>query len=254
MINVLREWWRDRKIARAPFTPAHWQAAWALVPAARRLDPDTRARLRDLAILFLDDKRVEGVHGLVVDEVVRLVIALHACLLVLNLGLRWYRGWRSIVVYPDEFLATGEHVDDAGVVHVVRRPLTGESWHNGPVILAWSEIADPPGDPGYNVVIHEFAHKLDMLDGAANGCPPLHSGMDRAQWARVMQEAFDDLAARDERREPLPVDPYATESPDEFFAVVSELFFGDPGQLESAYPPVYRQLAAFYRQDPLAVA
>jgi len=254
MIDLLGNWWRRRIIARAPFRPEHWQSAWQHVPAARRLDPAARARLRDLAILFLHEKRVQGVHGLVIDESMRLVIALQACLLVLNLGLRWYRGWRSIVVYPDEFIATGEYQDESGVVHTVRRPLSGEAWLDGPVVLAWSEIAGQPADDGYNVVIHEFAHKLDMLDGATNGCPPLHSGMDRAAWSRDMQQAFDDLGRRIQSGSTAPIDPYAAESPDEFFAVVSELFFEDPAQLQGAYAPVYRQLAAFYRQDPLAAA
>jgi Mlc titration factor MtfA (ptsG expression regulator) len=101
-------------------------------------------------------------------------------------------------------------------------------------------------------VIHEFAHKLDMLNGDANGFPPLHAGMDRAAWSRVFGAAYEDFKGRVERREPSEIDAYAAEHPAEFFAVLSEAFFETPRAVQGEYADVYRQLAAFYRQDPAA--
>lgn len=130
--------------------------------------------------------------------------------------------------------------------------MTGESWLAGPVVLSWADAEMRGDEHGYNVVIHEFAHKLDMLNGEANGFPPLHAGMDRGAWSRDFSAAYEDCRARLERGEPARIDPYAAESPAEFFAVLSEVFFEIPDAVLAEYPGVYRQLAAFYRQDPAA--
>jgi Mlc titration factor MtfA (ptsG expression regulator) len=157
------------------------------------------------------------------------------------------------VVYPDTFVVDREEHDAAGVIHYSRRALGGEAWSRGPVVLSWAD-AEPgvqPHGPGSNVVIHEFAHKLDMLSGGANGMPPLHSDMDRAQWTRVMSRAYD-RHCRDVYHYPeTPIDPYASESPAEFFAVLSELFFEQPEQLFRWDADVYRLFGLFYRQDTL---
>jgi hypothetical protein len=111
-----------------------------------------------------------------------------------------------------------------------------------------------PATEGVNVVIHEFAHKLDMLNGDANGFPPLHAGMDRKTWAAVFSAAYADFCRRVDADEDVAIDPYAAESPGEFFAVVSEAFFDLPQAVLDAYPQVYAQLRNFYRQDPAARA
>jgi Mlc titration factor MtfA (ptsG expression regulator) len=146
--------------------------------------------------------------------------------------------------------------------------VAGEAWLGGPVILSYEDVVQP-GNPhdavaGHNVVIHEFAHKLDMRNGGANGFPPLHKGMSAAAWKQVFMAAYldfcrrtdaaDALARRDggAALDRLPIDPYASENPAEFFAVISEAFFEIPENVRDAYPQVYRQLVLFYRQDPLA--
>jgi hypothetical protein len=129
--------------------------------------------------------------------------------------------------------------------------MSGESWLAGPVILSWAD-AELRGKSGYNVVIHEFAHKLDMLNGDPNGFPPLHAGMDREGWSRAFSAAYEDFRGRVERRDVTAIDPYASESPAEFFAVLSEAFFETPGAVRAEYATVYDQLSAFYRQDPAA--
>jgi Mlc titration factor MtfA (ptsG expression regulator) len=125
----------------------------------------------------------------------------------------------------------------------------GEAWYGGPVLISWFDHADDAD--GINVVIHEFAHKLDMKSGDADGLPPLHAGMSRQGWIDVMNAAFDDFQRRVDGGEETPLDPYGAELPTEFFAVASEAFFETPELLNGEYPGVYGQLRSFYRQDPL---
>jgi len=169
--------------------------------------------------------------------------------LILNLGLDYYRDWVEVIVYPGDFMPRRENSDQDGVVHIECEPIQGEAWLQGPVILSW-EAADSANDQGANVVIHEFAHKLDMLNGKANGFPPLHENMSRESWVRDFSGAYRDFCTRIERGEEIEFDPYAAESPAEFFAVMSEVFYEFPQLLRRVYPDVYRQLSRFYRQDP----
>jgi Mlc titration factor MtfA (ptsG expression regulator) len=186
-----------------------------------------------------------------VDIGMATVIAASAALPVLNLGYGWYEGWKEIVVYPGEFLHEGEQMDEAGVVHHVRHARSGESWDGGPMVLSWEDVQWSGLGEGYNVVIHEFAHKLDMKNGNANGRPPLHTGMDPDGWARDFHSAYDDFCRRVDAGEETLIDPYAADSPAEFFAVLTEYFFEAPDVLHEIYPAVYAQLRQFYLQDPL---
>jgi len=224
------------------------------MPMFARLQPADLERLERLAADFLRRKTVEGAGGLEVDEHMRSFVALQACLPILELepGLDLYGGWHAIVLYPDQFRAPFEHMDEAGVLHQGARDLSGEAWHRGPVVLAWSHVEEDAlvAEPAANVVIHEMAHKLDLLNGDANGMPPLHRGMDPQRWSGVMAAAFEALKRQLERGLEPPIDPYAAHSPGEFFAVVSELFFVWPQVLLRSYPEVYRQLGLYYRQDP----
>jgi Mlc titration factor MtfA (ptsG expression regulator) len=276
----LGRWLRGRALARAAIDDRDWRQALARCRVARHLDDAACARLRECVTLFLDAKQFTAAGGLVLTGDMRLAIALQACVPILELGIDSYAPWVEVIVYPDEFIVEREQVDDAGVVHLVREPLSGESWAGGPVILSWADVEAANPDEPYNVVLHEFAHKLDMLDGDADGIPPLHAGMSRAHWHAAFSEAFDDLADRVEalerleyranrtRRRPaagddltaalddawaaLPLDPYACKDAAEFFACASEAFFEAPARLHAAYPAVHAQLRDFYRQDPLA--
>jgi Mlc titration factor MtfA (ptsG expression regulator) len=155
-------------------------------------------------------------------------------------------------VYPGEFVYEGDQMDETGVVHHVRHARSGEAMERGPLVLSWQDAEESGRGEGFNVVIHEFAHKLDMRNGSANGRPPLHAGMIPDDWARILQAAYADLCQRVESGEEAQIDPYACENPAEFFAVMSEYFFEAPDVLHADYPAVYAQLAQFYRQDTLA--
>ena len=252
-MGVLTRWWRSRILARERrrYAPADRAAAWAALPLLAGLPPAQAARLADLALLFLRDKRLEPVQGLVLTDRMRLIIALQACLPILELGLDWYRGWYAVILYPAEFVPGHEYLDADGLVWVDDQVKSGEAWERGPVILSWADVAGGLALDGYNVVVHELAHKLDLRDGDANGRPPLHPGMSGEAWSRALSAAFADLGRRLDAGEETPLDPYGAESPGEFFAVVSEAFFETPGLLDEQYPAVYAQLRAFYRQDPL---
>ena len=244
-------WRHERILRRSALDAGLWTAVVERYPFTRALSGEERKRLRDLVILFLHEKSIAGAGGLVIRDEMRIGIAAQACMLILNLDLDCYHGWVEVIVYPDEFVAEYEFADEDGVVHHVQEPMSGESWLAGPVILSWAD-AEMRGKSGYNVVIHEFAHKLDMLNGDANGSPPLRAGMDREGWSRVFTAAFEDFRGRVGRGDVTAIDPYASESPAEFFAVLSEAFFETPGALRAEYAAVYDQLSAFYQQDPAA--
>ena len=250
MIRAFRAWRRQRAADRIQVSEAQWAATEARLPCLGHLDADDRARLRVMTREFLAEKEWASAGDLRLSPDMQLSIALQACLPVLNLGLDHYRGWVGIVVYPGDFVIPRQVVDEDGVVHEFDDEVMGEAWHGGPVLLSWFD--DPEETAGINVVIHEFAHKLDMRSGEADGTPPLHEGMSRKSWNAAMGAAFHDFRRRVDAGEDTALDPYAAELPTEFFAVSSEAFFEDPAMLRAEYPEVYAQLRLFYRQDPLA--
>ena len=245
-------WRRARVLKHTSIDPHLWRVTIARYPFTRVLPEAELERLRELVILFLHEKSIEGAGGMTVRDEVRVSIAVQACILILNLGLDYYRGWVEVIVYPDEFVAEYEYVDEAGVSHHVEEAMTGESWSRGPVILSWADAEEGGRGHGYNVVIHEFAHKLDMLNGEPNGFPPLHADMNRATWASVFSAAYEDFCRKVDGGFDAGIDDYAAENPAEFFAVMSEAFFESPERVRSLYPKVYAELTQFYRQDPAA--
>lgn len=243
---------RVRILRDALIPAAEFEAAVARLPILAGLAADDLSRLREQASLLLYDKQFSSAGGAEVGRTVQLAIALQACLLTLNLDEASYHGWRELILYPDEFLRPHEEVDAAGVVHRSRDILSGESWHGGPLVLSIADALASGQGSGVNVVLHEFAHKLDMLNGDANGFPPLHRGMDSAAWARDFSAAYENLCGRVDDGKKTEIDPYATANPAEFFAVLTEVFFEAPDILHREYPRVYEQMQQFYRQDPLS--
>jgi Mlc titration factor MtfA (ptsG expression regulator) len=247
----LQRWRRARIVKRNALDEALWRETLARYRFLRGLSEAERDRLRELVTVFLHDKQIHGAGGLELDEAMRMALAVQACILLLYLPDDWYDGWVEVIVYPDEFVPEVEWQDEFGVVHTGREIHSGEAWLQGPVILSWADVGEDFAD-GINVAIHEFAHKLDMLNGAADGYPPLRPGMARGAWTRAFTGAYEDFCRRVDGGHATTIDPYAAESPGEFFAVLSEAFIERPEIVLGVYPQVYEQLKAFYRQDPYA--
>jgi Mlc titration factor MtfA (ptsG expression regulator) len=255
-----------------------WQSCTARLAFLERLPASDLSRLKLVCEALLDKKSFSGAGGLELTDEIAVLIAVQACLPVLNLTLDLYDDMAGIIVYPSEFIIPHAEMDEAGVLHEWRAPVSGEAVDaGGAVVLSWEDVEDA-GAPGYNVVIHEFAHKIDMSDGAANGCPPFlaafHAQIDARFWQQVFSAAYDDFVRRVDALDQqlpedfdaddavhaslyenllaaLPLDPYAAEHPAEFFAVASEAFFVLPEPLAAGYPEVYQLLGRYYRQDPL---
>ena len=251
MLNIIRNWLNQRIIQRSTITPAQWSQAFTSLPLLKVLLPDEAKKLKQLTILFLHRKVFESAHGLEITDAMRLIIALQACLPILNLDINTYDGWVSVIVYPAGFSPEQVYRDEYGVEHIVTAGLAGQAWLRGPVLLAWDETQHAGIIDGENLVIHEFAHKLDMQTGSANGFPPLHKGMDTALWNQAFSAGFKDFRHRCHQGLHSVINCYAATSPAEFFAVLSEVFFERPSVLVKDYPLIYKQLKQYYRQDPL---
>jgi MtfA peptidase len=276
------QWLRHLFHRNTPQIPnALWQSCVARLPFLRRLSEEDLARLKQQTETLLAAKSFNGAGGLELSDEIAVLIAAQAALLTLNLTLSLYADIAGIVVYPSEFIVHQSEMDEAGVVHEWEEPVSGEAVQNGgAVVLSWEDVADSEVDTsGYNVVIHEFAHKIDMARGDANGCPPFlagyHEGLDVPGWQQAFSAAYQDFVYRVEALEDqlpadfdpddpvaaaqyealfaaLPLDSYAAEHPSEFFAVASEAFFVAPEGLATEYPSVYRLLALYYRQDTMS--
>jgi Mlc titration factor MtfA (ptsG expression regulator) len=228
-----------------------WHGVLSGMALLQGLPEEEGAALKALVERFLGEKQFIGAAGLEVLPHMALWIAAQACLPVLRLGLSAYSGWVSVILYPGEFAPEREVMDEAGVVHRWREPMAGEAWQRGPLVLSWEDALYTGEEDGVNVVIHECAHKLDMRHGGeANGFPPLPADMPAAAWSDAFGRAYAHFSRRVECGADTVLDPYAAESPGEFFAVMSEAFFTVPHVLLREYPAVYQQLRGFYRQHP----
>lgn len=248
MLARIRAAWSAWR-ASAPVIP---DAVWADLldrhPFLARRSCATQAALRRLSAQFLRDKEFHGADGFLVSDAVALSVAAQACLPVLNLGLDAYDGFVGIVMHPGPVRARREVVDDIGLVHAYEEELVGEAMDGGPIMLCWQEGVEA-ASPAYNVVVHEFVHLLDLLDGQLDGAPPLPRDQ-RSAWQATMQAAFDRF---DERRAcgyPSIIDPYGAQDIGEFFAVTAEAFFTAPDDLQAEQPALYGAYTAFFRQDP----
>ncbi|HYG46003.1 MAG TPA: M90 family metallopeptidase [Bordetella sp.] len=256
---------------QARIVPELWAQVLHAHPFLSVLDPAEREQLQARAAWLLASKNLNGARGLELSDFMRLSIAAQAALPILNLPPALYEGWDEIIVYPEGFSIPRVHQDDVGVVHEYDEAAAGEAWDGGPVILSWADAL--PSGTAFNVVIHEFAHKLDLRSGRADGMPELgaHTGLNARTWRRVLDDSLDRFIAALDAVEAaipadvdpesevadawygqLPLDPYAAADEAEFFAVSSEHFFVDPAPLAQALPEWYALLQAYYRQDPVA--
>jgi len=213
----------------------------------QRLSPERNARLQALAARFLHEKTISTAGDLQLSVDDGVLLAALCCLPLLELGEAGLQGWSQLIVYPDAFRVQRSHIDAAGVLHEWDDELIGESWDSGPLILSWADVLADLAAPedGYCVAVHEMAHKIDALDGAMDGTPPLPRAWQR-QWAADFQRAYDAFCAQVDAGEEVLIDPYAAEAPEEFFAVATEYHFSAPQVLAEALPDVAAHLRRFY--------
>jgi Mlc titration factor MtfA (ptsG expression regulator) len=240
---------RRRRALEAPF-PQTWRHAIARRwPTWGLLTPDERERLEALIQQFVPEARWEAAHGFAVTEEMQAVIAAQACLLVLELGLDHYRKVGSIIVHPRTVVLRGERRMAGGLASDSPFPIAGQAHHAGPVLLAWSTVAFEARHPdrGNNVVFHEFAHQLDMLDGTIDGTPPLQDDVPLERWVEVCTAEYERLRRGEDDS---VLRAYGGVDPGEFFAVATETFFSRPLAMAEQKPELYDVLSGFYRQDP----
>ena len=246
---------RRRHLLAQPY-PAAWDGILAdNVHVFARLEAADQARLRDLTRVFVAEKRWEGCGGLEITETVQVTIAAQACLLLLGLDHALYADVETLLVYPSTVVLptrTPGVFERGGAVLEPGAPILGQAFRGGPVLLAWDQVLAGGREqrPGHNVVFHELAHKIDMLDGPVDGTPPLADARTRRTWAEVCSAAF--LALRDavERGERGALDAYAATNEAEFFAVATEAYFTRPAKLARDLPALHRVLVDFYRFTP----
>jgi len=256
LLARLRQRRDARRLQRHAIPDELWLLTLARLPFLARRSPEDLGQLRRLASLFLADKEFTGAGGLAVDDEMAVCIAAQACLPVLRFGLDPYRGFVGIVVHPDEVVARRSVTDDDGIVHEYDEVLTGEAMEGGPVMLSWHDVSQSglSAEWGYNVVIHEFAHVLDMGDGVADGLPPLADAAERDNWRAVLGDEFARFCVQVDADHETLLDPYGATSIDEFFAVAVESFFVTPAEMRIEHPALYAMLAGYFRQDPAADA
>ncbi len=226
---------------------ATWHEVRQSVPWLLALDEGRDATLQTLTARFLHEKTITPLGDLTLETVQRVQLAALCCLPLLKFGVHGLRGWSQLLVYPDAFRVQRSHADAAGVLHEYEDELIGESWDAGPLILSWADVQADLDDPGagFCVVIHEMAHKLDALDGAMDGTPPLPRRWQR-EWAADFQRSYDAFCQQVDAGGESAIDAYAAESPEEFFAVASEYHFSAPAVLREAMPQVAAHLQRFY--------
>lgn len=245
---------RRQRLTAQPF-PAEWEELLHdRVVHYHRIDESLRVTLRPLIRIFVAEKNWEGLNGLEVTEEMQVIIAALACLLVTGRPTELdFDHVLSILIYPDVFHARTSQTNSAGVVTEGREARLGEAWYRGPVILSWEDVQIDARqeDRGYNVVLHEFAHQLDMLGGrVVDGTPTLKTRKEVERWVDVMTREYEQLIDRCRHRRPGPIDCYGTKNPAEFFAVTTESFFERPLALQRLSPSLYDLLRDFYALDP----
>lgn len=254
--SVGKPYWREYKrsqIKRQPF-PKEWRRIiQKRMPFFRKMPADLQLQLKDHIQVFLSEKQFVGCNGVQITDEVRVTIAAQACLLLLNRKTNYYPKLTTILVYPSAFIKTQQSAGAGGVQFTERKALAGESWDIGKVVLSWDDAvegAEVPDD-GRNVVIHEFAHQLDQENGPANGAPILGKAQNYQEWSTEFSKEFQQLQQRAEHNVPSIFDYYGATNPAEFFAVASEVFFEKAQLFYQLYPKLYRQLALYYRVDPI---
>ncbi|MBR7798438.1 zinc-dependent peptidase [Undibacterium fentianense] len=239
-------------VLNRPFPSEYRRILRKNVPGYIAMPTHLQMQLKRRIRVFLSEKTFVGCGGFEVNDEVRLTIAGKACLLLLNREIAVFPRLSQILVYPGAFIAPRQHTELGGVVTHTNQTLSGESWSDGRVILAWDQVANNPhwDELGQDVVIHEFAHQLDSEDGSVNGAPILNSREAYRLWSEVMAKEYAALLEATERNQPYLIDRYGATNPGEFFAVTSEAFFKKAHALAEKHPRLFELLRSYYQVDP----
>lgn len=256
MFNWLSRY-RRKKLTVAPFPPEWEEIIRSNVAHYCMLDSDEQAHLRSLIQIFIAEKYWEGCGGLELTDEIRVTISAQACLLVLCLPHEFYRNVMTILVYPSTVVPPQRKLgqfETALAPVAIAHPILGQAFQQGPLILIWDAALRGGRHPeqGHNVIYHEFAHKLDMLDGAADGTPPLENREEYRDWIIICSREYLRLKENAERGKKSFLDLYGATNEAEFFAVATEQFFDQPLKMKDHAPDLYRVLQEYYRQDPAA--
>jgi len=243
---------RRRKALLAEPIPEEWVGWLMELPFYQGLDAGERGRLHDILRVIVAEKDWEGCAGFEITDEVKVVIAAQAALLVLQIDHNYYRRVKTILVYPSSYKTGRPDWQSGGIVEEGGGHNLGEAWYRGPVILSWDSVRYGAEDPkdAHNLVLHEFAHKLDMSDGTIDGTPPLRDRQDYRDWARVMTEEYDVLRGKAKKGRRSVLNRYGATNEAEFFAVATESFFEKPLQMEKRHAELYGLLKTYFRQDP----
>jgi Mlc titration factor MtfA (ptsG expression regulator) len=252
-LTTLRKRNKRRAQLMSESIPNVWQTMLEKnVPLYCRLPEELKLQLHGLVNVFLAEKTFVGCGGQEITDEVKVTIAAQACILLLNRKPRFFPKLKTIYVYPHTYVAKGL-TNDGGIMIEGKSVRLGESWQNGPVVLAWDSITGGARNiqDGQNVVLHEFAHQLDQEDGDADGAPILENRSAYRTWATVLSEEYKNLRDKTSPRQQSVIRKYGATNPAEFFAVATEAFFEKPKQMHQRYPDLYEELKRYYHLDPL---
>lgn len=248
----LYQFFRRQWVIRRSF-PDKWKKVLkGRVPVFRRLPEDLQDKLKQRMAVFLDEKLFEGCGGLDLTEEMRVIIAAHACMLILEEPSDYYPSLQSVLVYPDDYMGAVYDVDAGGVVTEGWEPRSGESWHPGNIVLSWSDSLQGVRDPsdGRNLIYHEFAHQLDYRYGLSAGISIEGETDADDEWTQALAKGYRLLLHNTKRGHKMLLDPYGAENPAEFFAVLIECFLEQPGKLQREHSQLYHLLCEFFKYDP----
>ncbi len=250
MFEYLKQRRRDRALKAHALPDALWASTVAQLPFLQRWDPTMLARLRELSTLFLVEKNIfSGAESFKVTPEMRTLIAAQACTLILHRSMDDYAQWSNVVVHPDGFPRTEDVIDEAGVVHQAEDTVAGEAWEGGPVLLSWPDVwaSTDFAVSGMNLVIHEFAHKIDMRNGEVDGIPPLADRAALQRWQLALAADYATFCAQVEAGQATWLDPYASEHESEFFAVCAEVYVAEPEGLQLEFPAMFKEMNGFFK-------
>ncbi len=246
--------YRRRQLLATPF-PADWLAYLdSNVALYAGLTPAEQQRLRDDLRVFIAEKTWEGCGGLAITDEIKVTVAAQACLLLLGMEHDYFETVLSVLIYPTTYRVSRESPDEEGLIDKHDGVRLGEAWYRGPVVLTWDTVLRESRDltERSNLVLHEFAHQLDFLDGWTNGTPLLKTDEQCDRWRHVMTAEYHRLIRDCRKGRPTVLDPYGISNPWEFFAVATECFFTQAVRMQGRHPSLYQILREYYNQDTAA--